>query len=85
MPHCSILKASFRSFSVGEDLECMGENRKISLRCRGNFAFIVGENRGNCACAAGETAILPWQACLTSKLIKAIMSAVEKDVKVFME
>ena len=39
----------------------MGGNGKILVRCRGNFALIVGGSGGNWACAVGEIAILAWQ------------------------
>ena len=41
----------------------MGGNGKILVRCRGNFALIVGGSGGNWACAVGEIAILAWQPC----------------------
>ena len=34
------------------------------MRCRGNFALIVGGSGGNWGCAVGEIAILAWQPCL---------------------
>ena len=46
---------------VGESTKFMGGNGKILVRCRGNFALIVGGSGGNWACTVGEIAILAWQ------------------------
>ena len=38
--------ACLRQNLVGENPKFVGENRKILLRCRGNYALILGENGG---------------------------------------
>ena len=62
--HSIILLASLRQKLVWESTKFMGGNGKILVRCRGNFALIVGGSGGNLACAVGEIAILAWQPCI---------------------